>query len=234
MITSGAIEALELTGMSLLDRGDTVVVEGPTYLGAIMAFRGFEAEIVTVPMDDEGLDVDANSKARSSVGSARSCCTRSPITRTRAGVEPHARAARTARRARAAHGFLVFEDVAYRELGFDDDAPPTLWSLAPDVVIQAGTTSKTFFPGVRLGWAAGAVRSSRRSLFPPSRTPTSARARSGSVSTRNTSVAAGSTSSSQSRASSTSASASGRWQRSSGSCRRRPAGRRRAAASSRG
>jgi 2-aminoadipate transaminase len=44
--------------------------------------------------------------------------------------------------------------VAYRELTFDGDAsPPTLWSLAPDVVVQAGTTSKTFFPGLRLGWA---------------------------------------------------------------------------------
>ena len=38
---------------------------------------------------------------------------------------------------------------------FDDDAPQSLWSLAPDVVVQAGTTSKTFFPGVRLGWAVG-------------------------------------------------------------------------------
>jgi 2-aminoadipate transaminase len=47
------------------------------------------------------------------------------------------------------------EDVAYRELGFDDHALPSLWSLAPDVVVQLGTTSKTFFPGVRLGWASG-------------------------------------------------------------------------------
>jgi 2-aminoadipate transaminase len=49
----------------------------------------------------------------------------------------------------------VLEDVAYRELGFGGDALPSLWSLAPDVVLQLGTTSKTFFPGVRLGWAAG-------------------------------------------------------------------------------
>jgi 2-aminoadipate transaminase len=53
------------------------------------------------------------------------------------------------------HGFLIVEDVAYRELGFADAAPPSLWSLAPEVVVQAGTTSKTFFPGVRLGWAVG-------------------------------------------------------------------------------
>src|SRR5437763_701570 len=53
------------------------------------------------------------------------------------------------------YGFLIVEDVAYRELGFDGSAPESLWSMAPDVVVQAGTTSKTFFPGVRLGWAAG-------------------------------------------------------------------------------
>jgi 2-aminoadipate transaminase len=53
------------------------------------------------------------------------------------------------------YGFLIVEDVAYRELSFDGDAPPSLWSLAPDAVVQLGTTSKTFFPGVRLGWAVG-------------------------------------------------------------------------------
>jgi 2-aminoadipate transaminase len=53
------------------------------------------------------------------------------------------------------YGFLIVEDVAYRELGFDGSALPSVWSLAPDIVVQAGTTSKTFFPGVRLGWAVG-------------------------------------------------------------------------------
>jgi 2-aminoadipate transaminase len=52
------------------------------------------------------------------------------------------------------YGFLIVEDVAYRELGFDGDPLTSLWRLAPDTVVQTGTTSKTFFPGVRLGWAA--------------------------------------------------------------------------------
>ncbi|MFL6034496.1 MAG: aminotransferase class I/II-fold pyridoxal phosphate-dependent enzyme, partial [Gaiellaceae bacterium] len=59
LITSGAIEALELVGKTFLDRGDTVAVEAPTYLGAIMAFRGFESEIAAVPIDEAGLDVEA-------------------------------------------------------------------------------------------------------------------------------------------------------------------------------
>jgi 2-aminoadipate transaminase len=58
LVTSGAIEALELVGKTFLDRGDVVVVEAPTYLGAIMAFRSFEAEVVAVPLDGDGLEVD--------------------------------------------------------------------------------------------------------------------------------------------------------------------------------
>jgi 2-aminoadipate transaminase len=153
LITSGAIEALELAGMSLLDRGDTVVVEGPTYLGAIMAFRGFEAKIVTVPMDDEGLDVDELSLALTR-GLRPKLLYTIPDHQNPAGVS--LTKSRRERLVELAHryGFLIFEDVAYRELGFGEEEPPTLWSLAPDLVVQAGTTSKTFFPGVRLGWAA--------------------------------------------------------------------------------
>jgi 2-aminoadipate transaminase len=54
------------------------------------------------------------------------------------------------------HCVLLVEDVAYRELGFaGTERLPSLWSLAPDVCVQVGTFSKTFFPGVRLGWAVG-------------------------------------------------------------------------------
>src|SRR3954454_5316992 len=59
LVTSGGIEALELVSKSFLDRGDVVVVEAPTYLGAIMAFRSFEAHVHAVPLDGDGLDVEA-------------------------------------------------------------------------------------------------------------------------------------------------------------------------------
>jgi 2-aminoadipate transaminase len=154
LITSGAIEGLELVGKTFLDPGDLVVVEGPTYLGAIMAFRGFEAEIGAVPMDDEGLHVEELER-RLADGVRPKLLYTIPDHQNPAGVsltteQRHALVA-LARR----HGFLIVEDVAYRELGFDDEALPSLWSLAPDVTVQLGTTSKTFFPGVRLGWAVG-------------------------------------------------------------------------------
>jgi 2-aminoadipate transaminase len=154
LITSGAIEALELVGMSFLDPGDAVVVEAPTYLGAIMAFRGFETEITAVPLDDEGLEVDQLERLLGA-GLRPKLLYTIPDHQNPAGVSLSAeRRGRLVEAART-HGFVIVEDVAYRELGFAGDAAPSLWSLAPDVVVQAGTTSKTFFPGVRLGWAAG-------------------------------------------------------------------------------
>jgi 2-aminoadipate transaminase len=161
LITSGAIEALELLGKSLLDPGDSVVVEGPTYLGAIMAFRSFEADVTAVPMDGHGLEVDELER-RLADGLRPKLVYTIPDHQNPAGVslaserrEPLVELARR-------YGFLIVEDVAYRELGFEGDALPSLWSLAPDVVLQAGTTSKTFFPGVRLGWAVGPPEVSAR------------------------------------------------------------------------
>jgi 2-aminoadipate transaminase len=153
VITSGAIEALELVSRSFLDHGDRVVVEAPTYLGAIMAFRGYEAAITAVPMDDHGLEVDELERLLEGGLRAKLLYT-IPDHQNPAGVslvrerrEPLVELARR-------YGFLIVEDVAYRELGFEGETLPSLWSVAPDVVVQAGTTSKTLFPGVRLGWAA--------------------------------------------------------------------------------
>jgi 2-aminoadipate transaminase len=161
LITSGAIEVLELIGKSFLDRDDVVVVEAPTYLGAIMAFRSFEAEVVAVPMDEHGLEVDELER-RLADGLRPKLLYTIPDHQNPAGVslaqERRLPLVELARR----YGFLLVEDVAYRELGFDAEPEPSLWSLAPDVVVQAGTTSKTFFPGVRLGWAVGPAAISAR------------------------------------------------------------------------
>jgi 2-aminoadipate transaminase len=154
LVTSGGMEALGLAAKSFLETGDTVVVEGPSYLGAIMAFRGFQAEVVAVPLDEGGLDVDDLS-CRLAAGLRPKLLYTIPDHQNPAGVtlaaERRVALVELARR----YGFLIFEDVAYRELGFDGSALPSLWSIGADVVLQASTTSKTFFPGVRLGWVVG-------------------------------------------------------------------------------
>ncbi|HEY3182956.1 MAG TPA: PLP-dependent aminotransferase family protein [Gaiellaceae bacterium] len=154
VITSGAIEALELVGKSFLDRGDVVIVEGPTYLGAIMAFRSFEADVVAVPMDEDGLEVDELER-RLAGGLRPKLVYAIPDHQNPAGVSLSAERRGPLVELARRYGFLIVEDVAYRDLGFEDGGAPSLWSLAPDAVVQAGTTSKTFFPGVRLGWAVG-------------------------------------------------------------------------------
>src|SRR5258708_10442647 len=122
MITSGGIDCLELVAKSIVDPGDAAVVEEPSYLGAIMAFRGYEADLRGVPMDGDGMRVDllADMLARglrpkvlytipdhqNPTGLALAADRRMPL------VE-------LARRYR----FLILEDVAYRELGFAELAP---------------------------------------------------------------------------------------------------------------
>ena len=154
IVTSGGMECIALMCQALIDPGDTIAVEGPSYLGALMAFGGAEADVVEVATDDDGLCVDAlgerlaaglRPKFVYTIPEYQNPTGRTlPLDRRRALVELCRR-----------HGVLIFEDVAYRELSFDGTSLPSLWSLAPDVVLQAGTFSKSFFPGVRLGWASG-------------------------------------------------------------------------------
>jgi 2-aminoadipate transaminase len=154
IVTSGGMECLALTGHSLLDPGDAVAVEAPTYLGALMAFAGFEADVHGIPMDADGLIVEALEERLAAGLRPKFLYVipefQNPTGRTLPLARRHA-LVECCRR----HGVLILEDVAYRELPFDGESLPSLWSLAPEQVLQAGTFSKVFFPGVRLGWAVG-------------------------------------------------------------------------------
>jgi 2-aminoadipate transaminase len=154
MITSGGIDCMELVAKSFVDPGDVVVVEAPTYLGAIMAFRGYEADVRGVPVDGAGMRVDVLADLLAG-GLRPKILYTIPDFQNPTGLSLTADRRRDLAGLARRYGFLILEDVAYRELGFGPPVPPSLWSLAPDVVLQAGTFSKIFFPGVRLGWAAG-------------------------------------------------------------------------------
>src|SRR6266566_4943734 len=154
MITSGGIDCMELLAKSYVDPGDVVVVEAPTYLGAIMAFRGYEANVRGVGVDGDGMRVDLLGDLLAG-GLRPKILYTIPDYQNPTGLSMNAERRRDLVGLARRYGFLIAEDVAYRELGFGSAPPPSLWSLAPDVVLQAGTFSKIFFPGVRLGWAAG-------------------------------------------------------------------------------
>jgi len=154
MITSGGIDCMELLAKTYVDPGDVVVVEAPTYLGAIMAFRGYEADVHGVAVDGDGMRIDL--LAGLLAGGLRPKIVYTiPDYQNPTGLSMNAERRHELVRLARRYGFLILEDVAYRDLGFGSAPPPSLWSLAPDVVLQAGTFSKIFFPGVRLGWAAG-------------------------------------------------------------------------------
>jgi 2-aminoadipate transaminase len=148
------MECIALVCHSLLEPGDTVAVEAPTYLGALMAFARARAEVASIPMDAEGLDVAAFAERLADglkpkllyvIPEFQNPSGRTlPLDRRRELVELCRR-----------HDVLILEDVAYREIRFEGEPLPSLWSLGPDVVLQAGTFSKLLSPGVRLGWAAG-------------------------------------------------------------------------------
>jgi 2-aminoadipate transaminase len=153
-VTSGGMECIDLVSRTLLDPGDDVVVEAPTYLGAIMAFGGYGARLTGIPMDEQGMLVDELAE-RLEGGLVPKLVYVIPEFQ-----NPSGRTLSLARRealieACRRHGVPIFEDVAYRDLSYDGSTLPSLWSLAPDVVLQAGTFSKVFCPGFRLGWAAG-------------------------------------------------------------------------------
>jgi 2-aminoadipate transaminase len=154
MITSGGIDCMELLAKSYIDPGDVVVVEAPTYLGGIMAFRGYEADVRGVPVDGEGMRVDVLAGLLAG-GLRPKILYTIPDYQNPTGLSMSAERRHELVGLARKYGFLICEDVAYRELGFGGAPPVSLWSLAPDMVLQAGTFSKIFFPGVRLGWAAG-------------------------------------------------------------------------------
>jgi 2-aminoadipate transaminase len=154
MITSGGVECLDLICRSLLDNGDAVAVEGPTYLGAIMAFKDYGAELHGVPMDADGLDVDYL-RERLERGLRPKLLYTIPEFQNPSGRTLTLERRRALVELCRAYSVLIVEDVAYKELSFDGTMLPSLWALGPDVVVQVGTFSKIFCPGTRLGWAVG-------------------------------------------------------------------------------
>ncbi len=154
LITSGGIEALELISKAFLDAGDIVGVESPSYLGSNLGFQSFEAKLAGVAMDQDGAIPEALAELLEG-GLRPKLVYLIPDFQNPTGLslstDRRPAFVELARR----YGFLLIEDVTYRELTFDGTIRPSLRALGPDVVVQIGTFSKTFLPGTRLGWASG-------------------------------------------------------------------------------
>lgn len=153
MITTGSQQSLDLIGKLLIDDGDRVVVEAPSYLGALQAFTLYQPRYASVAMDDDGaLDEDLQRELTPHTKLAYLLPT---------FQNPTGRTMGTARRLRAAEavrasGVPLVEDDPYGALFYDGAAPgPSLRSLAPELTVALGTFSKTLAPGLRVGWLIG-------------------------------------------------------------------------------
>jgi 2-aminoadipate transaminase len=150
LITSGSQQGLDLVARLLLDPGDRVLVENPTYLAALQAFDSYEVDPLPISSDEQGLCIAALEEVLSTQRPALIYLVpdfQNP-TGTSLAADRRPRLLELARR----HGVPVLEDDPYGEIRFSGKAAPSLAALDPDQVIQLGTFSKTLVPGIRLGW----------------------------------------------------------------------------------
>ncbi|GGL97050.1 aminotransferase-like domain-containing protein [Nakamurella endophytica] len=163
VVTVGSQMALDLTTRIFCDPGDVILAEAPSYVGALSTFTAYQATVVHVAMDDDGLVPEALEAAIDSVrrsGRRAKFLYTIPNFHNPAGVTLSAeRRVRIAQLCREA-GIPVLEDNPYGLLGFDDTVHRAIRADDADNVIYLGSFSKTFAPGLRVGWvlAPHAVR----------------------------------------------------------------------------
>ncbi|WP_456236372.1 aminotransferase-like domain-containing protein [Auraticoccus monumenti] len=162
-LTVGSQQGLDLVTRIFCDPGDVVLAEAPSYVGALGTFRSYEVDVVHVGMDEHGLDPDALRAATGALKAAGRTVKflyTIPNFQNPAGVtQPLERRVALLEVAREL-GLLVVEDNPYGLLTFTGEPIPAMRSLDADNVIYLGSFSKTFSPGVRVGWvlAPHAVR----------------------------------------------------------------------------
>ena len=152
VLTSGAQQALDLVGRTFIDRGDTVIVEAPTYPGALQAFSAYDPHLVTIPLDEHGMRVDVLEERLRELGrGAVKFLYTVPTFQNPTGTTlSHERRHRLLELSHE-YDFLVVEDDPYSCLRYEGEPLPPLKALDDDV-IYVGTVSKVFAPGMRMGW----------------------------------------------------------------------------------
>jgi 2-aminoadipate transaminase len=162
LVTSGSQQALDLVGKLLINPGDRVLTEEPTYLGALQAFNAYQADYLPVPIDDEGLDLDALEKQ---LRAGPKFLYVLPNFQNPGGVTLSlARRRRVVERA-AHYGIPIVEDDPYGQLRYEGEHLPPLVKIDAELhgctrgdraftgnVLYMSTLSKTLAPGLRIAW----------------------------------------------------------------------------------
>ncbi len=151
LITTGSQQALDLVAKILIDKGSRVLVETPTYLGALQAFTPMEPEFVSIASDAEGIDT-GDLTAKATQGDPARFLYVLPNFQNPTGnsISEARRVALSAEAARL--GLPILEDNPYGDLWFDAPPPLPLTARNPDGCLYMGSFSKTLAPGLRLGF----------------------------------------------------------------------------------
>jgi len=156
VVTTGSQQALDLVTKLFIDPGDVILAEAPSYVGAIGVFRSYQAQVVHLETDADGLVPEALAEGIArlrSDGRTIKFLYTIPNFHNPAGVTLSAERRPEVIRICAEAGILILEDNPYGLLHFDEPVPSALRSLSPDGVIYLGSFSKTLAPGFRVGWA---------------------------------------------------------------------------------
>src|SRR5688572_19236276 len=158
LVTTGGQQVIDLVCKTLIDPGDVIVAEGPTYPGAVPTFGAYEADVVQIEMDSDGMRIDLLEETLDRLeheGRTPKFIYTVPTFQNPAGVTMALDRRRRLVRLAAERELLVLEDNPYGLLRYEGDPLPPLYALdGGEYVIYLGTFSKILSPGLRLGWTA--------------------------------------------------------------------------------
>ncbi|MDQ4048935.1 MAG: PLP-dependent aminotransferase family protein [Actinomycetota bacterium] len=156
IVTTGGQQVIDLVTKTLIDPGDVIIAEGPTYPGAVPAFHAYQANVVQIDMDADGMRVDLLEETLDRLerdGRRPKFIYTVPSFQNPAGVTMSLPRRRRLVEVASERELLVLEDNPYGLLRYEGEPAPPLYALDGGVyVMYLGTFSKIFSPGIRLGW----------------------------------------------------------------------------------
>lgn len=156
LVTAGSQQALDILGRVFLDPGDVVVVESPSYLGAVNAFELQQPRFIEVETDEQGMAPEELERVLASEPRVKMVYV-IPEFQNPTGITWTAERRQAFMDIITRYEVPVIEDNPYGELRYEGETLPSLKSMdTKDLVVYLGTFSKTFCPGMRIGWVAAA------------------------------------------------------------------------------
>jgi DNA-binding transcriptional MocR family regulator len=159
IVTTGSQQALDLLGKTLISPGDKVIVEGPTFLATIQCFRLYGAELISAPIDGNGVKTDELEKLIAE--HQPKFVYLIPTFGNPSGAMLSLERRKAVLEMAVKHNTLIVEDDPYGDLYFGDAPPPSLLNLSASVpgsrelLVHCGSLSKVLSPGLRVGWMIG-------------------------------------------------------------------------------